>query len=84
MVVVTVDPELCIGSGDCIRIAPAAFVLDEERGVSVVRPGASAVDRSLLEAAARGCPMQAILLRDGDEHPQVGGSDGRSTLDREG
>lgn len=83
MVVVRVDPELCIGSGDCIRIAPAAFVLDEERGVSVVRPGASLVDRSLLEAAARGCPMQAILLRDGNERQGARGSTEPSPVDRE-
>ena len=33
---VSVDPDLCIGSSECNRIAAAAFRLDEDSGVSVV------------------------------------------------
>lgn len=60
---VSIDADLCIGSGDCTRVAPAAFALDEDRGVSVVRPGADAVAEELLLLAARGCPTQAIRVR---------------------
>lgn len=60
--VVLVDPDLCIGTGDCVRIAPAAFRLDGVRGVSVVLPGAAAVDREILDEAAFTCPTRAITV----------------------
>ena len=64
---VTVDPDLCIGSGDCIRLVPAAFRMDDERGVSTVLDGAASVEPGLLVLAARGCPTQAIrVTRDGE------------------
>lgn len=64
---VSVDPEQCIGSGDCTRVAPAAFRLDEDQGVSVAIPaGVAAADVQVLLQAARGCPTQAIrVVRDG-------------------
>ena len=64
---VNVDPELCIGSSDCARVAPAAFHLEEDRGVSVaVAAGVASTDEQLLIQAARGCPTQAIsVVRDG-------------------
>jgi len=61
---VTVDPDLCIGSGDCIRLAPRAFRLDEAAGVSVALPEAASVDRDLVVQAATGCPTQAIRVVD--------------------
>lgn len=61
-VTVTIDPELCIGSGDCGRLAPAAFELRDDLGVSVPRPGASETDPNLLVRAAVGCPTQAIRV----------------------
>lgn len=62
-----VDPDLCIGSGDCTRAAPSAFVLDERRGVSVaILEGVLVTDEGRLLEAARGCPTQAIRVsRDG-------------------
>jgi len=63
---VRVDPELCIGTGDCWRLAPDAFRLDEERGVSVPQPGAETTDRELLSEAAFNCPTRAITVEDGD------------------
>ena len=63
---VTVDPELCMGSGDCVRIAPAAFNLDEDAGISRPTPGAATTALDVLDEAARSCPTQAIgLARDG-------------------
>lgn len=63
---VTVDPELCIGSGDCVRIVPAGFRLDEDAGVSQPTPDAGAHDLDRLLDAARSCPTQAIgIVRDG-------------------
>lgn len=60
---VRVDPELCIGTGECVRIAPAAFHIDETRGVSVPQPGAATIDIALLEEAAVSCPTRAITVR---------------------
>jgi ferredoxin len=63
---VSVDPELCIGSGECVRIAPLAFVLDDAAGVSLPTAAAPASDPERLLEAARSCPTQAIrLVRDG-------------------
>ena len=59
---VTIDPELCIGSGDCERLAPDAFELREDLGVSVPRPAAATTDVELLVRAAVGCPTQAIRV----------------------
>lgn len=64
-VAVTVDPELCIGSGDCARALPAAFQVDDARGVAVPLAGAATTEIGALLQAARGCPTQAIrIVRD--------------------
>ena len=59
---VTIDPGLCIGSGDCVRLAPHAFRIDESRGVSTPLPGAATADEELLAEAAFNCPTHAIEL----------------------
>lgn len=59
---VAVDPELCIGSGDCARLLPDAFQVSDELGVSVPLPVASTTDPELLMRAAEQCPTQAIRL----------------------
>lgn len=59
---VTVDPGLCIGSGDCVRILSAAFRIDEERNVSVALDGAGDQDPDRLKLAAFTCPTQSIRL----------------------
>lgn len=61
---VSVDPELCIGSGDCVRLLPDAFRIDESRGVAVTLPPAAVADRALLLRARRSCPTQAIDVTD--------------------
>ncbi|HEY6958228.1 MAG TPA: ferredoxin [Candidatus Limnocylindria bacterium] len=60
--VVTVDPDLCIGTGDCVRLVPSAFRIDETRGVSVPLPAAERTDPELLEEAAFNCPTRAITV----------------------
>jgi ferredoxin len=61
-VTVSVDPDLCIGSGDCQRTAPTAFLVDEDRNISVVQPGAASTDVAILLRAALNCPTQAIRV----------------------
>lgn len=63
---VVIDPDLCIGSGECVRLAPAAFRLDEELGVSVPLPAARLVARALLFDAEAGCPTGAITILEED------------------
>jgi ferredoxin len=59
---VIIDPDLCIGSAECNRIAPDAFLLDEALGISVPLAGAGLVDRERLEDAEAGCPTGAITI----------------------
>jgi ferredoxin len=70
-VTVIVDPELCVGSSDCVRLLPGAFWIDESLGVSVPLPDAGAADIQSLLRARRNCPTQAIALHDerGDQLP---------------
>lgn len=56
---VEVDVDLCIGSGDCERLAPGAFELVDD--VSVVRDPES-VDEETLRRAERSCPTGAITV----------------------
>lgn len=57
---VYVDPELCIGSGSCVRLAPGAFALDDEGVAEAIDPDAAPEDR--LRLAARSCPTGAISV----------------------
>ena len=61
---VIIDPDLCIGSAECNRIASEAFRLDEDLGISVPLPGAGLVDRERLYDAEAGCPTGAITIGD--------------------
>jgi ferredoxin len=63
---VTIDPDLCIGSGDCTRVSEVAFAIDEAQGVAVPQPGAAMEDPARLVRAATGCPTQAITVVAGD------------------
>lgn len=59
---VTVDPELCVGTAECVRLAPQAFEIDEDRGVSVPQAGAATTDLAILQEAAFNCPTRAITV----------------------
>jgi len=59
---VSVDPDYCIGSGDCVRVLPNAFELGEDVGVSLPLPGAADTDVDLLVRVAVACPTQAIRV----------------------
>ncbi len=68
---VSVDPERCIGSGDCERLLPHAFRIDRSSGVSVPLAAAATADPALLVRARRDCPTHAISVNDdrGDPLP---------------
>jgi ferredoxin len=57
---VNVERDLCIGYGECVRLAPAAFALDAEQLAVVTDPGAA--DEAALLDAERSCPAGAISI----------------------
>ncbi len=63
---VTIDPDRCIGSADCVRLQPAAFRIDEDLGVAVPLDGATDVDIETLVRAAHDCPTGAIAVTAAD------------------
>jgi ferredoxin len=58
---VTADRDVCIGTGECWRIAPEAFDTDED-GIVIVLDTATGVDTDTLRRAERGCPVGAIVV----------------------
>ncbi len=63
---IVVDPELCMGSGNCAFWAPGVFELDDEGISEVLSVGAQPEDKIIL--AAKGCPTQAIsVIKDGEK-----------------
>jgi ferredoxin len=62
---ISIDRELCMGSGNCSFWAPGVFDLDDEGIAVVLDPTAQAEETVVL--AAQGCPTQAIAItRDGE------------------
>ena len=55
------DRETCIGSGNCVRLAPTVFDQDDEDGRVTLLPGADpdAVADDV-ELAVTGCPVGAL------------------------
>lgn len=60
---ISIDRDLCIGSGNCVKIAPEVFVLDET-STSSFREGVLSCDRDRLIEACRVCPTNAIRCVD--------------------
>lgn len=61
---ITIDRDLCMGSGNCSFWAPGVFDLDDEGVAVVVDAGTQPEDKVIL--AAQGCPTQAIaIVQDG-------------------
>ena len=60
---VRIDRSLCVGFGDCITEAAAAFRLDDEGVVVFVDP--EQVERDRLLRACDACPVDALTVWDG-------------------
>lgn len=58
---ITVDPDVCFGSGECVLAAPQTFDISDD-GVAFVRPDAVRPDPSALQSIADNCPSRAIRL----------------------
>jgi len=61
---VSVDPELCIGSAESGRLLPGAVQHDEAGGLSAPLPAAAWADLRSLLRARRNCPTHAIEVCD--------------------
>ncbi len=61
---VEVIRERCISSSTCVALAPNTFELDGE-GIAIVRNAKGDGDEVVLHAA-RGCPVNAIVVYDED------------------
>ena len=59
---VKVDRLLCIGTADCVAIAPNTFELDDE-SKAVVKKQNGDSDEKILQAA-KTCPVLAIIVKD--------------------
>ena len=59
---IRIDRTLCVGFGDCLENAEAAFVLDDDGIVIFVEP--EKVEREALLAACDACPVDAITVWD--------------------
>lgn len=57
---VTVDRELCIGSGNCVVYAPGAFAQDDEAKAYVLDTDDSPEDLDAVRTAVEACPTQAL------------------------
>ncbi len=60
-----IDRDRCIGSENCVALAPSVFRIDAD-GKSVVLDPES-VDLETLRLAQELCPTEAIVLEDGDD-----------------
>ena len=59
---ISVDRDLCIGSGNCVHLSHGAIVLDDT-DVAEVRD-ASAATTEQLRRAQRSCPTAAITIEE--------------------
>jgi ferredoxin len=60
---VRVATDVCIGSGNCARTAPATFTQDDTEGLVVLLdPEPPDGQRAAVRVAAQQCPVAAILL----------------------
>jgi ferredoxin len=61
---VSVDPDLCMGSAECVRILPRGFQIDEARGVSVPQPAVDEAEFDVLAEIVHSCPTGAVRVVD--------------------
>jgi ferredoxin len=67
---VRIERDLCIGSGNCVNLAPEVFELDEQNLVAFKeeagRDDAPPIESARLEEACVLCPVDALLVFDDD------------------
>ncbi|HIF37721.1 MAG TPA: ferredoxin [Gemmatimonadetes bacterium] len=64
---VRIDRDLCVGFGDCIDLAEDIFEFDEnDIAVFKVKTASEEIDQEALLEACRSCPVDAIVVLDGE------------------
>ncbi|EHK87707.1 ferredoxin [Saccharomonospora azurea] len=64
MAVVKADLEACQGYANCVVGAEDVFDIDDDGLVVVLRSAIDDTDRARVEAAARSCPVNALVVED--------------------
>lgn len=62
---VKVDRLACIGSGNCVKVAPDLFRLDDEE-VAAFAPDAEKAERDTVIEACEICPVEALTVTDAE------------------
>ena len=60
---VEIDRNLCIGAGTCAALAPKSFILDDQ-AKAVILKSIDEETQDIILAAAKGCPVEAIIIKD--------------------
>lgn len=61
---IKIDREQCIGCGNCVALAPDAFILGIDEEKAEVKAGWEEVPPEELRCACDACPVQAIILEE--------------------
>jgi ferredoxin len=69
-VTVRIDRTTCIGTANCVKVAPELFVLDDV-GIIAFREAPADVEPELALEACRVCPVDALAVFDSDGHTLV-------------
>lgn len=64
---VQIDRSLCIGSGNCVNLAPEVFTIRQDAIVDFKDEVDDSIDASRLVESCQICPVDALLVYDGDE-----------------
>jgi ferredoxin len=59
---ITVDPDRCVGSAYCQRIAPATFDLGDDGLAVVLDADVAGADAAAVREAESACPAMAISI----------------------
>jgi ferredoxin len=62
---VSIDSDMCIGSGQCALTAPGVFTQDEDGFGEVIAGNEDGAGDPLVREAVRACPVQAITMQEG-------------------
>jgi ferredoxin len=65
---VSVDRDSCVGTGLCVDAAPGCFTFDGGRSSVVTE---LVVPDDALVGAAEECPVEAVLIRDGETGARI-------------
>ena len=62
-ITVRIDRALCIGSGNCMNVAPEAFQFDDD-GIIMFKQESDRIDRDDLIEGCNVCPVDALIVLD--------------------